>query len=145
MNKTIITIIVLLVLGLGIYYFVSNNGSSGTTIDTSQLPPVNPPAANIPPVTPSVNNPAVTPASISVSISNFSFSPGTLTIKPGTKVTWTNNDVTSHTVTSDLSGLFGSGTLAPGQSFSFTFTSPDSINYHCNIHPTMKGVVVVQN
>jgi plastocyanin len=37
-----------------------------------------------------------------------------------------------------------SGTLTPGQSFNFTFTSSGSVNYHCSIHPTMKASIVVQ-
>lgn len=37
---------------------------------------------------------------VTVTIENFTFSPKDITIGPGTKVTWVNNDVTTHTATS---------------------------------------------
>ena len=57
-----------------------------------------------------------------MSIANFSFSPATLTVSVGTKVTWTNNDTVTHTVTA-VQGAFDSNDLSPGNTFSFTFTS----------------------
>ncbi len=80
-----------------------------------------------------------------VMIQNFAFSPATLTVKAGTTVTWTNNDGTQHTVTPDAGAPagFGSGGLSPGTSYSFTFTSPGTYPYHCSIHTSMKGTVIV--
>jgi nitrite reductase (NO-forming) len=57
-------------------------------------------------------------------------------------VTWTNNDSTPHTVTSD-SGLFDSGAMTTGQSWSYTFTTPGTYHYHCAYHYWMTGTVVV--
>jgi len=125
MKKTIIIIAIALIIGFGIYYISSNNNSRLT------------PASN----TPST----LAPESISVNIKNFSFNPSTLTIKTGAKVTWVNNDAVSHTVTSDDGNLLDSRNLSPGQSFSFVFTNSGAVNYHCEIHPTMKGIVVVEN
>jgi hypothetical protein len=45
-------------------------------------------------------------------------------------------------VTSDT-GLFDSGTLNVGNTFSFTFTQAGTFTYHCNIHPMMTGAIVV--
>jgi plastocyanin len=45
-------------------------------------------------------------------------------------------------VTADGNG-FGSGALAQGASFSFTFARPGTYAYHCSIHPSMHGSVVV--
>ncbi len=64
---------------------------------------------------------------------NFSFSPNSLTVKVGTKVTWTNHDSVTHTVTSNQ-GTFNSS-VPPGSNFSFTFTKAGTYAYHCNIHP----------
>ena len=50
--------------------------------------------------------------------------------------------VTGSTVTAD-GGLFNSGNLSSGQSFSFTFMSRGSFSYHCRIHPSMTGTVSV--
>jgi plastocyanin len=83
--------------------------------------------------------------SISVNIQNFAFDPPNITVAPGTTVTWVNNDSAPHTVTAtDPAGAFDSGTLQPGQSFSFTFTQPGTTYaYYCAIHPSMRGTVTV--
>jgi plastocyanin len=75
-------------------------------------------------------------------IQGFSFQPGVLKAKPGAKVTWTNRDAVTHTVTAD-NGSFASGNLQPGRSFSFTFTRAGTFAYHCSIHPSMHGSVIV--
>jgi len=77
-----------------------------------------------------------------VSIANFAFQPASLQISAGSSVTWTNADSTAHTVTSD-SGAFDSGSLAPGASFTQTFTTPGTYTYHCQIHPFMTATIVV--
>jgi plastocyanin len=45
-------------------------------------------------------------------------------------------------VTADTNS-FDSGNLQPAGSFSFTFTRPGTYAYHCSIHPSMHGSVVV--
>lgn len=78
-----------------------------------------------------------------VSIQNFSFSPDTLTVKVGEKVTWTNKDSTGHSATAD-DGSFDTGIIAQGQSGSATFSKAGTYTYHCSVHPNMKGTIVVQ-
>jgi plastocyanin len=75
-------------------------------------------------------------------IKGFSFQPEVLKVKVGAKVTWTNDDTVAHTVTADTTS-FASGSLQPGGSFSFTFIRPGTYAYHCSIHPSMHGSVVV--
>jgi plastocyanin len=82
-------------------------------------------------------------ATQAVTIDDFAFSPATLTITAGDTVTWTNQDTTTHTATSNT-GVFDSGDLDPGDAFSFTFTTPGTYEYHCTPHPTMTGQIVVQ-
>ncbi len=77
-----------------------------------------------------------------VQIANLAFAPPSMTVSTGNTVTWTNDDTLPHTVTA-LDGLFDSGILDPGGTFSWTFTDPGSIDYHCQLHPTMQGTVVV--
>ncbi len=76
-------------------------------------------------------------------ISDFKFTPGTLTIHVGDTVTWTNNGPTDHTATAD-DGSFNTGTLKKGRSASHTFTKAGTFAYICAIHPFMKGRVVVE-
>lgn len=78
-----------------------------------------------------------------VTIQNFAFSPQTLTVKPGTKVVWTNRDSVAHTVTSDSGAWPDSGPIASGQTFAHTFGKPGTYAYHCHIHPSMTATVVV--
>jgi plastocyanin len=77
-----------------------------------------------------------------VSIQDFNFSPATLTVDTGTTVTWINQGNAPHTVTAD-NGSFDSKTLQPGQSFSHTFQSPETVAYHCEIHRQMTASVTV--
>lgn len=78
----------------------------------------------------------------SVTIQNMAFGPDTLRIAAGTKVTWSNADGMTHTVT-ELNTLFDSGNLPPGKTFSYTFSTTGSFKYYCVIHPGMKGIVIV--
>ena len=76
-------------------------------------------------------------------VDNFSFSPQTITIKPGTTVIWTNRDDIPHTVVSD-DRVFKSKVLDTDDKFSFTFDKAGSFPYFCSIHPKMTGKVIVQ-
>lgn len=76
-------------------------------------------------------------------IKDFAFSPGTVTVKVGSAVTWTNNDGFAHSIKS-ADGSFVSQDLSQGQTFSKTFTTPGTFPYICGIHAFMTGTVVVQ-
>lgn len=78
-----------------------------------------------------------------VSISNFEYKPGNITVKVGTKVTWTNQDEMEHTVTTDDGNGPDSELLAKGESYSYTFDKAGTYTYHCQPHPYMKGTVTV--
>jgi len=92
-------------------------------------------AASTGPTTPSTG-------AASISIKNFSFSPVPLSVKAGDTITITNNDSTDHTAT-DGGGAFDTGHIAPGAFKTVTITKAGTYNYHCNIHPFMKGVINV--
>ena len=81
---------------------------------------------------------------VDVAIVGFAFSADTITVPVGTTVRWTNQDVASHTSTSDPGGaIWDSGTLSTGQDYSYTFNSTGDFPYLCTIHPSMKGMVKV--
>ena len=75
-----------------------------------------------------------------VKIADFAFSPATVTVTAGMEITWINEDSTVHTVTGTD---FDSGEIKPVQSYKHTFSSAGTYDYHCSIHPSMKGQVVV--
>jgi plastocyanin len=82
-------------------------------------------------------------ATADVKIDNFSFGPATLTVAPGTTVTWVNRDDIPHTVVSTDS-VFKSKVLDTDEKFSFTFTKAGTYTYFCSIHPKMTATVVVK-
>jgi len=87
------------------------------------------------------------PVSNTVTIKDFDFNPSSLTVASGTTVTWVNQGSAPHTVTSDQSSpiQFGSNNpLTNGQTYSFTFATPGTYPYHCSIHPSMVGTIIVQ-
>ena len=85
--------------------------------------------------------------------------PREITVRVNDTVTWINKDTEAHTVTSGIgagieslmnnkkgtpNGLFDSGLIRPGQSWTHIFTRPGTYTYFCTIHPWMDGVVTVQ-
>jgi plastocyanin/uncharacterized membrane protein len=80
-----------------------------------------------------------------VRILDFKFEPPTLTVAPGTKVTWVNKDDEPHTATSSENPKrFDSRVLDTAEIYSFTFSEAGSHPYFCKLHPHMTGVIVVQ-
>ena len=77
-----------------------------------------------------------------ITITNSAYSPASLTIASGSTVTWTNSDSTSHTVTTE-DGSINSGDIAPGSSYSKTFMTAGTYNYHDAHNTAVMGVVVV--
>jgi LPXTG-motif cell wall-anchored protein len=86
---------------------------------------------------------AIAAASTGVTISDFQFSPGSVTINVGDTVTWSNNGPTPHSSTS-TGGVWDTGIMDAGQSGSHTFTEAGTFSYICTPHPNMKGTIVVQ-
>lgn len=84
-----------------------------------------------------------TGAATDVSIVVFAFDPADITVDVGTVVTWTNNHNIIHTSTSDV-GVWDSGNLNPGESFSYLFENLGDYPYHCTPHSLiMHGNVTV--
>ena len=78
-----------------------------------------------------------------VSIANFEFTPGEITIAPGESVTWTNDDGAPHGLVYQ-DGAKGTDLLLPGASFSRQFDRPGTYDYSCAVHPYMTGRVIVR-
>lgn len=102
---------------------------------------------------PATNGPTVSPT---ITIKLIAFSPTEVSVAAGGTVTWRQDDVASHTVTSGRveqsggtatatpDGRFDSGSIAKGQNFEFSFAEPGAYPFFCAIHPaTMTGVVTV--
>ena len=71
------------------------------------------------------------------------FSPNPITVPAGASVTWSNASGVSHTATAD-GGAWTTGVVSPGQtSAQIAFPNPGTFPYHCAIHPSMHGTIVV--
>jgi amicyanin len=82
-----------------------------------------------------------------VQIRGFQFQPAELTVQAGDRVTWTNADDITHTVTSgapdSLDRRFDGALETGGAAWSHAFATPGTYPYHCARHPFMRGVVRV--
>jgi len=83
------------------------------------------------------------PAPQKLEIHQFKFLPTTVTVAPGTTVTWVNHDEETHTVMSST-GSFASAALEHEQTFNHTFAAPGTYTYFCALHPLMRATVVVK-
>jgi len=68
----------------------------------------------------------------------------------GTVVRWENPTATHHTVTHDGcrqggACLFDSGVIPPTGAYELPELPPGEYSYHCELHPIMRGTIVVTN
>jgi plastocyanin len=132
MTKHVFYIIGLLILSFGLAVVLASIHSQQSTVHAQSVASV-----------------SIVKGSSSPSIAK-PYDPSPVTIKPGTSVTWTNNDSTLHTVSSGLpeqgavGNLFDSSLIAPGKTFTHAFDKAGSFDYSCTLHPFMRGQVVVK-
>ena len=86
---------------------------------------------------------ASSPVAPAVHIKDDAFTPRTLTINTGQVVTFTNDDDDAHTVTA-ADGSFDSKGLDTGGVWRHAFVKPGTYPYFCQLHPFMKGTIVVK-
>ena len=79
---------------------------------------------------------------------NSCYVPHEFTISVGDSVTWKNDDVAFHSVTSGFydspTELFDSGHLDPSETFSVNFDKNGEFDYFCTLHPWMMGKIYVK-
>jgi len=150
-NRLVLIIALLALLAGALAASACGGGSKTKATPAATSPAVTPKAtaqatktAATPKATTQATQAAATPGAqgASVDAKNFAFEPKTVTIKVGQTVTWTNQDSVTHTVTGD--GGISSGDLSKGKSYSKTFDTAGTFNYHCSIHPSMTGQVIVE-
>jgi plastocyanin len=77
-------------------------------------------------------------------IKDFHFTPGTLKVKSGEKITWINRDDEPHTVVSVEKQFKKSAPLDTDQEFTAIAGAPGTYSYFCSVHPKMTGTIVVE-
>jgi plastocyanin len=130
MNKTILAVIIVLVIVFGIYYFAQ-----------APAAPVSP-AVTAPVTEQPTTTPEATLAKIyNISVINYAFAPAVLNVAKGDTVVWINQDPVTHKI---AGGALNGPAMSTGQSYSFVFNTPGTFEYHCAIHPSMKGTIIVK-
>jgi len=79
---------------------------------------------------------------VNITIQDYFFNPDNVTIIVNTIVTWTNLGPMPHSSVSDT-GVWNSGLLGVGKTFSFNFTTAGTYKYHCVPHIWMHGTIIV--
>ena len=94
-------------------------------------------------------NPVATIVKGAPLLREFAFQPNPLIIQKGSTVTWNNQDVVTHTVTSgygfsdpQMGKQFDSGLI--GATYEHIFKKPGEYPYFCQVHPMMQGKVIVK-
>jgi plastocyanin len=93
----------------------------------------------------SCKKPEAPPGPNEVYLEYQAFNPTQLTVAVGTTVTFTNKDNADHTATS--SGVFDSGRIKSGNTYTFKFTTPGTYFFYCNYHSSNsaeQGAIKVQ-
>lgn len=111
----------------------SNTSTAAPTTPTTPAPatPVDGPSA------------AVTIVPGARTLGSQAYAPNPLTVTAGTTLTWTNGDTATHGAINDA-GAFSSGNLGAGGKYSVTLQVPGTYAYHCPIHTSMTGTIVVR-
>lgn len=81
-----------------------------------------------------------------IAMKDIEFVPHDVTVAPGTKLLWTNDDAVAHTVTKE-SGPgeeFDSGNVGPGDTYELSVQETGKIEYVCTIHPGQDGTITVE-
>ncbi|MFD9964671.1 plastocyanin/azurin family copper-binding protein [Amycolatopsis sp. NPDC058986] len=135
MTKTLGPTILLIAAALGLAACSAPPAATPAKAPSSAMP-------DMPGMTASSGGPAV--ATDAVSIKDFAFAPGDVTVKAGATVTWRNEDQDPHTVTSTgNAGPLRSPTLNKGDTYRYVFATPGRYEYLCTIHPFMTATVTV--
>lgn len=154
-NKIIIGVIVsVVVIGGGILLLSKNNQQPPQTV-TKQPPvttttqptqePISSPLASQAP-----SGTMITEEAGAVTVTTMGFVPQTITVKPGTKVTWINKSGDVANVSSDFHPThlvyppLNLGSFTDKSSVSLVFDKPGTYNYHNHLNPGEKGTVIVQ-
>ena len=87
---------------------------------------------------------AASPGHNQIVIKDFNFSPMTLTVKSGEKITWINRDEEPHTVVSVEKAFKKSNALDTDEEFTITAGAPGTYTYFCSVHPKMTGTIIVE-
>jgi hypothetical protein len=110
--------------------------------DSTPQPPMSP---TPPPPQGGLANLYILPGATTLGTNAFGDHP--LVIYTGETMRWRNIDDTTHALVADSAGVpefRETDNLAPGAEQSFNMTKTGTTTFHCKIHPSMVGTLIVQ-
>lgn len=78
-----------------------------------------------------------------VDIKESTFSPGILIVATGSSITFINGTSVEHSIVSDDSSTILSGAILPGTTFFYKKDTVGNFNYHCGVHPSARGTLIL--
>lgn len=147
MNKAVISVVAVVVLAVGgfLVFHKSDKSSSETNAPASSTPAATTPASTAPAAS-GTNQKAIA----TIAYVNNGFSPSSLTVKAGDKVTFKNtssqaiqvqsNPHPTHTDDQDLNV----GVIASGQSITITVSQTGTFGYHNHLDSSQGGSITIQ-
>ena len=140
----VLGVVAVLVIGSLIFYFSKGSSSAGTSGGGEMTNAGNNNAAP----SESTGGSVVTKDSsgnILVEMKNIAFNPNHIEIFVGQTVKWMNKDSVEHQIYSNSNdNEIKSYRMGAGENFTYTFRKAGTYDYHCTIHPSMKGTVIVK-
>jgi plastocyanin len=79
-----------------------------------------------------------------VTIDNFTFQPGDITVKVGDTVSWVNQDDIPHNVRATGGATWKCAVMDTGGTCDIPFKTAGEFTYFCALHPKMVGKVIVK-
>lgn len=76
-------------------------------------------------------------------IRELTFVPAVVEVAVGDTIVWVNHDLFPHTATADGAAGWNTGLIPADSSRSAVARRPGTFNYLCQVHPTMRGKVIV--
>lgn len=125
MNKKIMAVFIIIIILVMVGFYFLKQASQNTEVSSTQ-------------------NSENSLGKVSITISNFAFNPKAVTINKGDTITWINNDFIPHQLASNSLSALHSDIMNDKQTYSFTFNESGTFDYHCVIHPMMKGSISVK-
>jgi plastocyanin len=161
MNKTLIAILIIIIVGAGAYFLLTSTSIQAPSNETSQMgdgyelgaPGDSATSTTVQTTTTTTVSPHV------ISFSSTGYSPNSLTVKVGDTVTFKNDSSISmwpasashptHGVYPTTGGCLGSTFDAckgvqPGEAWSFKFDNTGNWKYHDHLKPTFFGTIIVE-
>jgi plastocyanin len=114
---------------------------------TNPITPPNQPAPSTPPPSspPGTPSPNVVKIQIVTTNGQTTFSPSTVTVSKFTQIIWVNTTGANHEIISNTTGVFSSSSFGQNQTFTITLSSSGTFVYHCGIHNSMQGTIIVKS